>query len=126
MRINMPPRKTPVESIIPMINVVFLLLIFFLLSAQITPPTPFVLEPPVAKSEIRALDRDVLYLSAAGEMAYNDARGDAIWPLIAARQVPGPLEIRADASTPAIEVAKLLRRLSEVSASGAQLVVNGR
>lgn len=126
MRIDLPPRKPPVESIIPMINVVFLLLIFFLLTAQIAPPTPFVLEPPVSKSDVPALDRDVLYLSATGEMAYNDARGEAVWSLIAERQENAPLEIRADASASGIKVAELLRRLSEISASGAQLVVNGR
>lgn len=109
-----------------MINVVFLLLIFFLLTAQIAPPTPFLLDPPVSTSELRSHDRNVLYFSATGEMAYNGARGDAVWPLIAARQEQDSLEIRADAASPAIKVAELLRRLSEVNVNGAQLVVNGR
>ena len=41
-----PPRRKPPESIVPMINVVFLLLIFFLMTAQIAPPDPFEINPP--------------------------------------------------------------------------------
>ena len=37
---------TPRESVVPMINVVFLLLIFFLMTAQITAPTPVEVTPP--------------------------------------------------------------------------------
>ena len=40
MQIDMPKRRPRGESIIPMINVVFLLLIFFLLTAQIAPADP--------------------------------------------------------------------------------------
>lgn len=42
-----PPKRRPrAESIVPMINVVFLLLIFFLMTAQIAPPDPFEVAPP--------------------------------------------------------------------------------
>nr|WP_111299493.1 biopolymer transporter ExbD [Paracoccus saliphilus] len=125
MRIDMPPRKPRGESIIPMINVVFLLLIFFLLTAQIAPPTPFPLTPPDSRSDIPAAARDVLYISAKGELAWNDARGAAVWDLIAARQDAGPVEIRADAATPAAGLAGHLKRLRQVSDAGAQLVVSG-
>ena len=64
MRIDMPPRRPRGESIIPMINVVFLLLIFFLLTAQIAPSTPFPLTPPDSASDIPAEARDVLFISA--------------------------------------------------------------
>ena len=115
MHIDMPPRRSRSESIIPMINVVFLLLIFFLLTAQIARQVPFDLTPPDSESEIAAADLDVLYVSAGGELAYNEARGDAVWPEIGARETTDPLEIRADAGTPASLVAGLLVRLREIS-----------
>ncbi|MGZ3217858.1 biopolymer transporter ExbD [Paracoccus sp. T5] len=125
MRIDMPPRKPRGESIIPMINVVFLLLIFFLLTAQIAPSTPFPLTPPDSRSDIPAAARDVLYVSAEGELAWNDARGAAVWDRIAAREGTGPVEIRADAATPAAGLAGHLKRLRQITDAGAQLVVSG-
>ncbi|WP_410218060.1 biopolymer transporter ExbD [Paracoccus sp. (in: a-proteobacteria)] len=125
MRIDMPPRKPRGESIIPMINVVFLLLIFFLLTAQIAPPTPFPLTPPDSRSDVPALAQDVLYISAEGALAWNEARGEAVWDQIAATEGTDPIEIRADAATPAAALAAHLKRLRTLRDAGAQLVVSG-
>jgi biopolymer transport protein ExbD len=124
MHIDMPRRKPRGESIIPMINVVFLLLIFFLLTAQISPSTPFPLTPPDSSSQVKAQAQDVLYISASGELAWNEARGEAVWPLIVDRQDGTPVQIRADATTPATLMAAHLKRLRQVTDTGAQLVVN--
>lgn len=126
MQIDMPPRRPRGESIIPMINVVFLLLIFFLLTAQITQPTPFPLTPPDSASDIPSQNRDVLYISAEGELVYNEARGDAVWPEISKREALEALEIRADAATPAVKVAQVLKRFQSIDDGGANLVVSGR
>lgn len=125
MRIDMPPRRPRGESIIPMINVVFLLLIFFLLTAQIARPTPFALTPPDSRSDQPAPVQDVLFLSAEGELAWNEARGGAVWPLIRAAAGDAPVQIRADAATPATVVATHLAHLRRIAPGGAQLVVNG-
>ena len=124
MHIDMPKRRPRGESIIPMINVVFLLLIFFLLTAQISPSTPFPVTPPDSTSDIRTRAQDVLYVSATGELAWNEARGDDVWPLIAARTEDGPVQIRADASAPAAKLAAHLKQLRQATDAGAQLVVN--
>ena len=124
MRIDMPPRKPRGESIIPMINVVFLLLIFFLLTAQITQPAPFPLPPPESASDVRAEDRDVLFISATGDLAWNEAEGEAVWPAIAAQDGDAPVEIRADAATPAVTLAEHLDRLRAIRTGGARLVVS--
>lgn len=125
MRIDMPPRRPRGETIIPMINVVFLLLIFFLLTAQIAPSTPFPLTPPDSASDLPAEARDVLFVSATGELAWNEARGEAVWPAIARRAGSGPIEIRADAAADAALLAGHLKRLHAVSDAGARLVVSG-
>ncbi|WP_111558131.1 biopolymer transporter ExbD [Paracoccus sediminilitoris] len=124
MHIDMPRRRPRGESIIPMINVVFLLLIFFLLTAQISPSTPFPVTPPDSRSDLRTQAQDVLYVSATGELAWNEARGEDVWPLIAARTDTLPVQIRADAATPALSLAAYLKQLRQVTDAGAQLVVN--
>lgn len=124
MHIDMPRRRPRGESIIPMINVVFLLLIFFLLTAQISPSTPFPVTPPDSRSDLRTQAQDVLYVSATGELAWNEARGEEVWPLIAARTDTLPVQIRADAATPAVSLAAHLKQLRQVTDAGAQLVVN--
>jgi periplasmic protein TonB len=46
MDFGSPPRRPRAESVVPMINVVFLLLVFFLMTATIAPPDPFASVPP--------------------------------------------------------------------------------
>ncbi|MDO5527882.1 MAG: biopolymer transporter ExbD [Paracoccus sp. (in: a-proteobacteria)] len=125
MRIDMPPRRPRAESIIPMINVVFLLLVFFVLTAQIAPSTPFEVDPPESEAEIPAQDIGVLYISSEGALAYDDARGDAVWPLIAARSGDSPLEIRADGGASGVLIASILKRLRQETETPVQLIVRG-
>ena len=116
------PRRN--ENVVPLINVVFLLLIFFLLTAQITQPAPFPLTPPESASDVRAEDRDVLFISATGDLAWNEAEGETVWTAIAAQDGDAPVEIRADAATPAVTLAEHLDRLRAIRTGGARLVVS--
>ncbi|ANB35295.1 biopolymer transport protein ExbD [Rhodovulum sulfidophilum] len=100
------------ESIVPMINVVFLLLIFFLMSARLVPPAPFEAEPPRADGAEPAAG-EMLHLSAAGDLAFGAARGEAVFAALAARpEAAGPLVIRADAGVEAAALARLAARLT--------------
>ena len=69
-------RRAPAEPFVPMINVVFLLLIFFLMTAQITPPPPFETEPPTASRGADPQSEAVLHISVEGQFAFADAHGD--------------------------------------------------
>ena len=110
------PRRPRAESIVPMINVVFLLLIFFLMSAQITPPAPFDVTLPESASDSAARPADTLYMDAEGRLAFNAARGAAVYDAIAARATPDTaLQIRADAR---LEAQALARLLPELAARG--------
>ncbi|WP_322893449.1 MULTISPECIES: biopolymer transporter ExbD [unclassified Yoonia] len=113
MTFDMPARRTPPESIVPMINVVFLLLIFFLMTAQITPPDPVEVTPPVAAVEDPAAGELTLFIGADGYAAYDDARGDAAVQAVLAQAANQPaLIIKADAGAPATAVAALLPKLA--------------
>ncbi|TCO70504.1 ExbD/TolR family protein [Rhodovulum euryhalinum] len=99
------------ESIVPMINVVFLLLIFFLMSARIAPPEPFATAPPVAGAA-DPVAGDTLFLAADGALAYGAARGEAVFAALAGRDGETPLVIRADAGVEAAALARLANRLA--------------
>ena len=136
MRLSVPPRRPPPESVVPMINVVFLLLIFFLMTAEIAPPEPFAVAPPVAESGDPADGPFVLYLGPDGVAGFGDAEGDdaALAALDAEMQaycaatdcseaVPPPaLILRADQGVPAARVAALLSRLGGLGFAAVQLV----
>ncbi|WP_371037298.1 ExbD/TolR family protein [Rhodosalinus sp. FB01] len=127
MEFSRPPARTRPEAIVPMINVVFLLLIFFLMTAEIAPPAPFDVTPPQAGAETGAEAGAVLHVSAAGRVAFGGAEGAAAWEALAARDAgAGPLTVRADATLPAAEFAALLRRLAETGAAEIELAVRPR
>lgn len=105
------PRPRPArETILPMINVVFLLLIFFLMTAQIAPAPPFDLSPPEAEGETVDQPSRVLWLGADGQMIMDDFLGEAALEALAGGE--GPVLIRADARARAADLARLMRRLS--------------
>ncbi|WP_230374313.1 ExbD/TolR family protein [Pontivivens ytuae] len=104
-----------------MINVVFLLLIFFLMTAQIAPPPPLEVELPSSDSDEAAEGPATLYLAADGTLAFREARGDAVFATLAA-EPPETLLIRADAAVPAARIAELLPRLAAVGITETAIV----
>ncbi|MBO9398520.1 biopolymer transporter ExbD [Shimia sp. R9_1] len=123
MRIATAPKRAAAESVIPMINVVFLLLIFFLMTAQITPPEPFEVSPPAADLDTPADGQAILHVSAEGELAYQEARGEAD-VLAALTDYPEnePLMLRADRAVSAQEIAALLPKLAAAGVRDLKLV----
>ena len=108
------PRR-PRESVLPMINVSFLLLIFFLIMAQIEPAPPFpVTEPEAADQADPAAPERLLWVSAEGTLAHGGLTGEAALEALSG-VAPGPVLIRADA---ALEAAALARLLADLGARG--------
>lgn len=120
-----PPhqKRTRGEPIVPMINVVFLLLIFFLMSAQITPPDPFEMTPPQSASKNDLRSNDTLYLSQAGGLWYEGLEDDAVWTALSARADDTPLRIKADQGIPARVLADVLPKLAGSGVRDTVLVV---
>ncbi|TCP44143.1 biopolymer transporter ExbD [Rhodovulum marinum] len=126
MRLSVPPPGPQRESVVPMINVVFLLLVFFLISAQLTPPEPFDIAAPAAGSDRPAEGQDILYVGADGVLAYRQVRGDAALDLLAAEPREGGLLVRADKAAPGAEIARLVARLAAVGVAPVEIVATGR
>lgn len=127
-----PPRKVA-ENLLPMINVIFLLLIFFLLAAQLTRPEPFPITPPEARTQAEAEGSFTLHIAADGRIGYLDTTDDAALAAIAAArsahcatadcQVEPPrLTLRADAALPATRLAALMPRLATLGFAQVELV----
>lgn len=113
MRLARPQRRGVRENTVPMINIVFLLLIFFLMTAQIAPPEPLDVTPPEAADADAPPDPGTaLFVDAGGALSYDGRRGEAALARLAARDTGAPLAIRADADLPGAELAALLRRLA--------------
>lgn len=114
-----PPSRTrhrrQRETVLPMINVSFLLLIFFLMMAQIEAAPPFpVTEPEAADRADPAAPERVLWVSAEAALAHDGLSGEAALQALA-EAGPGPVLIRADA---ALEAAALARLMADLGARG--------
>lgn len=80
MRIAAPRKRQQAESVIPMINVVFLLLIFFLMSARLTAPAPVDVTPPTSVADTPVQTVEPLFVDAKGEAAFGDQTGRVLSP----------------------------------------------
>lgn len=110
------------DGVVPMINVAFLLLVFFLMMARLAPPDPLeVMLPDTAGGEPADIG-DVLLIAASGETGFRDLRGEAVYAAIAGRGADAPLSVRADRALAGAELARVLTRLAEVGTVRVQLV----
>lgn len=66
MRFEPPRPRNDEERILPLINVVFLLLIFFMLAGRIAASDPFDIAPPRSVSETASGPEDMLVVMDAG------------------------------------------------------------
>jgi len=120
-------RPTRTENIVPMINVVFLLLIFFLMTAQITPPDSFEVILPKAVVAQSAEQSDILLIAADGTLGYGPNKGEAALQAITMRTNPDlPLLIRADTALPAKMLARLLPKLAALGITKVELATEVR
>ncbi|MFT6168094.1 MAG: biopolymer transport protein ExbD [Celeribacter sp.] len=122
-----PQRKPRAESIVPMINVVFLLLIFFLMTSTLSKPEPFDVTPPEAQQADAAEVAPILYLGQDGKLGFEDQIGDAAVTVFVAsvgddKTSPAP-QLRADAQAPATRVAAVLKLLAQAGLTNVSLVV---
>lgn len=120
-----PRRRTRGESIVPMINVVFLLLVFFLMTSQLAPPEPIDVTPPEAGGETVEPGPATLFMGPDGTVAFRDLTGpDALAAFAAAgagaAQAP---VLRADRAAEARKVARVLNELARQGLAGVSLVV---
>ncbi len=124
MEFSTPQRRPRGESVVPMINVVFLLLIFFLMTSQIAPPEPLEVDPPVAKKSKDTEAHLTIFMDKTGSLAFRDFRGDAaVEQALKAAGAAKSLQLRADADLDAQKLARVLKTLSGNALQNIELVV---
>ncbi|RFP87837.1 biopolymer transporter ExbD [Rhodobacteraceae bacterium 63075] len=123
MDFSEPKPRRQSEPALPMINVVFLLLVFFLMSAQIVAPPPLDVRPPVAERGAAPEGDLRLHISAEGEIALGELRGSAVWDRLSERPDADQTTvlIRADGALPAAELAAVIARISALGFARVQL-----
>lgn len=62
MKLPEPERKEPEENVVPLINIVFLLLIFFMVAGTLTATDPFEVDAPQAESGEERFDEPLQIL----------------------------------------------------------------
>lgn len=78
MRFSIPRRRTDEERILPLINVVFLLLVFFMLAGRLSASDPFEVDPAQSASNALAGESELLILvGVEGQLALNGRQLDA-------------------------------------------------
>lgn len=116
-------------GVLPLINVVFLLLVFFLLAGQLVAADPFAVRPPVSSAPGDGAPAvPTILLAADGRLAVVGAEGgdreaadDALAGLVA--DGPPPLvRLKADGQVPAERVTRLLRRLEGLGVARVHLL----
>ena len=116
------------ERILPLINIVFLLLIVFMLAGQLNASDPFRIEPPFSISEGQAKERGMtILMDASGRLALDGAviEAAALKEEVAARVAGGSIgevRLKADGEVDAAKVVALLELLRDAGVETLQLL----
>ena len=119
------------ERILPLINIVFLLLIFFMLAGRFSATDPFQITPPQSVSEGQAATQDlVVQMAADGRLAVNGMLLDesALEAQVAQRLSGAEgvrVRLKADGGAAAVQVVAVMELLREAGVKRLQLLTVG-
>ena len=128
MRFDPPRPKNDDERILPLINVVFLLLIFFMLTGQLSVIDPIEATPPTSVSEGTLDTRElVIMIGANGNLAFDGERIDrASLEETVAKRLIGDTNIqvwlKADSGTDSVQVIAIMEILREAGVERLKLL----
>ncbi len=125
-----PQRRDEDERILPLVNIVFLLLIFFMVAGRLAATDPFPVEPALSAAEGEAPPEPPLILIAAdGRLALDGAEMEeaALIEAVAARIASGgaaEARLKADGGAEAAALVALLAKLKTVGVETALLLTS--
>tara|TARA_R110002012_G_scaffold35379_3_gene101067 strand:- start:315 stop:716 length:402 start_codon:yes stop_codon:yes gene_type:complete len=131
MRLVKPRKKPAAENVLPLINVVFLLLIFFMLAGALEKAELLEITPPETASSGQPGDAmAVLLVAADGRLSFENeilALADIVGRLKAyfAEHPDGRLKLKADAQSDAAMVIALIEELRAVGLKELGLLATG-
>ena len=120
--------KSDEERILPLINIVFLLLIVFMLAGQLAASDPFPVEPPLSLTEGRPQKREItILIGADGRLALDGtiveagALREAVQARVERGRV-GEVRIKADGQADATQVVAVMELLRDAGVETLQLL----
>ena len=125
MRIFVYPRRVAKESIIPMVNVIFILLIFFLMTSSFIIPDPFEIEKPYADSSNKITREERLYISKTGKIVIANSDNEDAW-LYLEKKIPKKLLLVTDGQFPAKDMLDISEKLKELGVIEINLLTSQR
>ena len=111
------------ENIVPMINVVFLLLIFFLITSSLVPRPGEIIDRPFGLSNSQAKDPNYLFITSSAEIMYLGQTGEAAWDVIKKNE-PALLTLEADRNLAAQKFISLINKLDSMNITQLEMIVN--
>ena len=128
MQFALPRRKRDEEHILPLVNVVFLLLIFFMLAGAFSSLDPIGVEPPRSRTEGETGEHDLVITFGADQQLAVDGRlieRAVLGDLLRERLANWPermVWLKADSAADAMDVIALLEILDEAGVTRAKLL----
>ena len=111
------------ENIVPMINIVFLLLIFFLITSSLVSRPGEIIERPFGLTDAQVEDPNYLFVTSSSGIMYLGESGEIAWNLIEESNL-NTLTIEADRNLAANRFISLLNRLSNINIPHLEMVVS--
>ena len=111
------------ENIVPMINIVFLLLIFFLITSSLVPRPVEIIERPFGLSDSNVENPNYLFITGSSEIIYLGQTREIAWDLIK-KSEPTTLTIEADRNLPANKLISLLNKLNDMNILHLEMIVS--
>ena len=119
------PRRPDIEPVLPLINVVFLLLIFFMVAGRLAPGLPADVTPPTSEAATDTSDEPIrLVVDAEGQLFWQDramAMADLPDRLDGVRK-DRPLHLLTDGDIPIALLRPALEALRNAGITDVQLV----
>ena len=125
MRFALYPSRVKKETIIPMVNVIFLLLIFFLMTSSFIIPDPFELDKPVADSSNKVSTGERLYISKKGKVFISDKVNENAWRYLE-QSTPEEVLLIVNRNFPAKDLLNISEKLKELGIIELNLLTNQR
>lgn len=128
MRVQPPRPKNEDERILPLINVVFLLLIFFILTGKLTAIDPIEVTPPRSASEgVIDVQELVVVIGANGDLAFDgELISQASLPNAVAERLGGDraaqVWLKADSGADSVQVIAVMEILHEAGVERLKLL----
>ena len=130
MKIQETKHKREIENLLPLVNVVFLLLIFFMVAGAFTSPELYKVDLPYSDSEITPEQEELkIILDKDGNLALNNKSVSftSITDVIMSDSSSSHLkqiQLKADADVDAILVVDLIERLNATNLEAVHIVTH--